>query len=99
MENFSWKIFGDGCVSHKCLYTTVARPTTQTRARKGFVIWHQFDLQQIVLWHHFLTHENHMLHTVYKLKKKRCCQVTRRRCGSSYIVDMGSDDAFFFLFL
>jgi hypothetical protein len=33
MENVSWKIFGDGCVSHKCIDTTVARPTTQRRAR------------------------------------------------------------------
>jgi hypothetical protein len=28
MENLSWKIFGDGCVGHKCMDMTVARPTT-----------------------------------------------------------------------
>jgi hypothetical protein len=28
MENVSWKIFGDGCVGHKCMNMTVARPTT-----------------------------------------------------------------------
>jgi hypothetical protein len=28
MENVSWKIFGDGCVGHKCMDTTVAQPTT-----------------------------------------------------------------------
>jgi hypothetical protein len=33
MENISWKIFGDGCVDHKCMDTTVARPTTWRRAR------------------------------------------------------------------
>jgi hypothetical protein len=27
-ENVSWKIIGDGCVGHKCMDTTVARPTT-----------------------------------------------------------------------
>ncbi len=31
----------------------------------GFVTWHQFDFIQFVLWHHFLAHENHMLHTIY----------------------------------
>ncbi len=29
----SWKIFGDGCVSHKCMDTTDTRPTTLRRAR------------------------------------------------------------------
>jgi hypothetical protein len=33
MENISWKIFGDGCVGHKCIYRTVARPNTKRRAR------------------------------------------------------------------
>jgi hypothetical protein len=33
MENVSWKIIGDGCVGHKCMDTTVARPTTYRRAR------------------------------------------------------------------
>jgi hypothetical protein len=33
MQNISWKIFGDGCVGHKCVDMTVARPTTQRRAR------------------------------------------------------------------
>ena len=28
MENVSWKIFGDGCVGHKCMDTAVARSTT-----------------------------------------------------------------------
>jgi hypothetical protein len=28
MENVSWRIFEDGCVGHKCMDTTVARPTT-----------------------------------------------------------------------
>jgi hypothetical protein len=28
IENVSWKIFGDGCVGHKCMDMTVARPTT-----------------------------------------------------------------------
>jgi hypothetical protein len=28
MENVSWKIFRDGCVSHKCMDMTVARPKT-----------------------------------------------------------------------
>jgi hypothetical protein len=26
MENDSWKIFGDACVGHKCMDTTVAQP-------------------------------------------------------------------------
>ncbi len=33
MENISWIIFGDGCVSHKYMDMTVARPTTKRRAR------------------------------------------------------------------
>jgi hypothetical protein len=33
MENISWKIFGDGCVGHMCMVTTVARPTALRRAR------------------------------------------------------------------
>ncbi len=33
MENVSLKIFGDGCVGHKCMDMTVARPTTSRRAR------------------------------------------------------------------
>jgi hypothetical protein len=28
MEKVNWMIFGDGCVSHKCMDTTVARSTT-----------------------------------------------------------------------
>ncbi len=28
MENLSWEIFGDGCVGHKSMDMTVARPTT-----------------------------------------------------------------------
>jgi hypothetical protein len=27
MKNVSWKIFGDGCVGHKCMDLIVARPT------------------------------------------------------------------------
>jgi hypothetical protein len=27
-ENVSWKIIRDGCVGHKCVDTTIARPTT-----------------------------------------------------------------------
>ncbi len=48
---------------------------------KGFVIWHQFDLQQNVLWCHFLTHENHMSQTVYI--EKKCCA---GRHGGSVVV-------------
>ncbi len=33
MENVSWKIFEDGYVGHKCMDMTVARLTTQRRAR------------------------------------------------------------------
>ncbi len=33
MENISWEIFGDGCVGHKCMDMTVARPTTKGSAR------------------------------------------------------------------
>ncbi len=33
MENVSWMIFGDGCVSDKCMDATVARPTTKRKAR------------------------------------------------------------------
>jgi hypothetical protein len=33
MENVSWMIFGDGCVSHKYMDTTVARSTSWRRAR------------------------------------------------------------------
>jgi hypothetical protein len=51
----------------------------------GLVIWHQFDLQQFVLWCHFLIHENHMSHTVYTLKKVLCWQAWWR-CGSVSIV-------------
>ncbi len=29
VENVSWMIFGDGCVGHKCMDTTVARPTKE----------------------------------------------------------------------
>jgi hypothetical protein len=28
MGNVSWMIFGDGCVGHKCMDTTVAQSTT-----------------------------------------------------------------------
>ncbi len=28
MDDLSWEIFGDGCVGHKSMDTTVARPTT-----------------------------------------------------------------------
>jgi hypothetical protein len=33
MEKVGWIIFGEGCVGHKCMDTTVARPTTKRRAR------------------------------------------------------------------
>jgi hypothetical protein len=33
MEIVGWMIFGDGCIGHKCMDTTVARPTTSRRAR------------------------------------------------------------------
>jgi hypothetical protein len=40
------------------IHLNLAKPIT-----KGFATWHQFD------FHYFLTHENHVLHTVYKFKK------------------------------
>jgi hypothetical protein len=38
MENVSWIIVGDGCVGHKHMDTTVARPTTQRRARNPLYV-------------------------------------------------------------
>ncbi len=32
MVNVIWKMFGDGCVGHKCMETTVTRPNTLRRA-------------------------------------------------------------------
>jgi hypothetical protein len=44
MENVSWKIFGDECVGHKCMYTTVARPTTYRRVRN--LLYHKCRLEK-----------------------------------------------------
>ncbi len=36
----------------------------------GFVVRHQFNFMQFVLWHRFLNHENNMFYIVYIFRKK-----------------------------
>ncbi len=43
MENVSWKIFGDGCVGHKCMDTNSCKTHYIEKSKKGvnltYTVW------------------------------------------------------------